>query len=382
MKKALLISLGSLDRLKLVKEVIQDKYDVTMLLSDFSHTNKKKRVCLDRECTYIHVPAYRKNLSLKRCFSLIYYGYKVSKYIKKLQPELIYAILPPNNMAYRCMKYKKAHKNMYYVVDIYDLWPESMPLNKFKNNIIFKLWAVLRDSSLKIADLVFTECGLYCSELRKNCKLKEFSATTLYLVKPQNKEERHLVEMSDRNIKKDKKEIVLGYLGSINYIIDMENICKLICCMKAMDYSVRVKVIGDGEKREQFINGIEQAGAEVEYYGKIFEEKEKIRIFSTCNLGLNMMRNTVKVGLTTKSIDYFSMGLPIINSIKGDTWEIVEMHNAGFNYDDNLDDFVGYIRTYQGNVEKEAVLACYDRYFTPESFKKIVRKEFQAKDII
>ena len=32
-----------------------------------------------------------------------------------------------------------------------------------------------------------------------------------------------------------------------------------------------------------------------------------------------------------KSIDYFEAGLPILNNIQGDTWEIIEKENVGVN---------------------------------------------------
>ena len=44
------------------------------------------------------------------------------------------------------------------------------------------------------------------------------------------------------------------------------------------------------------------------------------------------MKKSVCVGLTMKSIDYFEFGLPIINNIKGDTWNAVEEYGIGINY--------------------------------------------------
>lgn len=43
------------------------------------------------------------------------------------------------------------------------------------------------------------------------------------------------------------------------------------------------------------------------------------------------MKDSVCVGLTMKSIDYFQHGLPIINNIKADTTELVEEYKVGFN---------------------------------------------------
>jgi len=47
------------------------------------------------------------------------------------------------------------------------------------------------------------------------------------------------------------------------------------------------------------------------------------------------MKESVCVGLTMKSIDYFQHGLPIINNIQADTTYFVENYNIGFNVNDN-----------------------------------------------
>ncbi|WP_283651883.1 hypothetical protein [Enterococcus faecium] len=43
------------------------------------------------------------------------------------------------------------------------------------------------------------------------------------------------------------------------------------------------------------------------------------------------MKNTLKIGLTTKSMDYLCEGLPLINSVGSDTMELVKYYNAGLN---------------------------------------------------
>ena len=66
-----------------------------------------------------------------------------------------------------------------------------------------------------------------------------------------------------------------------------------------------------------------------------FDEKEKRKIFDKCSFELNIMKDSVQVGLTMKSIDYFEAGLPILNNIKSDTWDLVEEYNIGFNLSEN-----------------------------------------------
>ena len=100
---------------------------------------------------------------------------------------------------------------------------------------------------------------------------------------------------------------------------------------------VRLHIIGDGESREEFIQNSERAGAEVLYHGKIYDAREKQAIFDQCYFGLNIMKETVSIGLTTKSIDYFNAGLPIINNIKHDTVKLVDQYGIGINITRDLD---------------------------------------------
>ena len=50
-----------------------------------------------------------------------------------------------------------------------------------------------------------------------------------------------------------------------------------------------------------------------------------------CHWGLNIMKSQVCVGLTMKSVEYLAFGLPILNTIQGDTWNLVENERVGYN---------------------------------------------------
>lgn len=129
MQKAVLISgfgwYGS--RLKPIRELLEsDGYETIVYLSDFSHGSKSYVKDKSPECEYVHVPAYKKNLSISRLFSHFVFGEKLKKILAKVKPDLIYCMLPPNSVAKHCFKYKKKKPQCKYYVDLIDLWPESM----------------------------------------------------------------------------------------------------------------------------------------------------------------------------------------------------------------------------------------------------------------
>lgn len=366
MKTAVLVSCFDWyeNRLKPIKQSLEIRgYEVHVLLSDFNHIEKRYIKKNSRECTYIHVIKYKRNLSFKRLFSHWLFARKVYQYFFKADPDFVYALIPPNSVADRCIKYKeRSKKSVKVIFDIIDLWPESMPLNFLKKTYPYILWKNLRDRNIKLSDHVFTECKMYQKDL---CPFFPKSYSTLYLFKNQTIDERNLVKEIIYKRKNDERYIILGYVGSINNIIDISSIVKVVQLLSSR-YSVEIRIIGDGEKREEFLTTLRDVCREVKYFGKIFNETEKIRILASCDFALNIMKDTVKVGLTIKSIDYFSYGIPLINNIKGDTWDLIENYNLGINLDE--ENFLYKIESFKTNNQHENVLAIYDKFFTKTSF--------------
>lgn len=367
MKKAVIITCFDWydQRLEAVCEVLSQRgYKIQILTSDFNHIKKEKITEKKDIYTYIKVPSYKKNISLQRLTSHICFAKKIYKFLKKDSPDLIYALLPPNGVTKICARYKRKTSCCLFF-DVIDMWPESMPINRFCNTLPYKEWRNLRDNYLNYADHIFLECELYRDSLKKVMPEK---SSVLHLYKRQSSQGAQEILSQIEKYKKQQNKVILAYLGSINYIIDIETICKIVGALtKKTD--VEVRIIGDGENRSAFINELERAGATVNYYGKVFEEDKKINILSECDYALNLMKDSVKVGLTIKSIDYLSYGLPLINNIKGDTWQLVEEEEIGVNYDGNVDKILDYMDVEDANLRLR-VFDIYQKYFTRQVFQR------------
>ncbi len=380
-KTAVLVSLGSIDRLKLVKEVIKNEYDVTMFLCDFDHNRKAEVSERDPECTYLHIPPYKKNLSIRRILSLLNYGKQIGRQVENMRPDLIYIILPPNNMVKNCESYLKSFSDVKLVLDIYDLWPESMPLKRFQGTVPTRVWAGWRDRNLDKAQVVFTECKLYQEVLRKSGVEAKFE--TLYLCKAQPDIFAQKVKEQVGQSKGQDNVIRLAYLGSINYIIDIEGICRVIKGLIGRGKSVAVEIVGEGESSQQFTRSLEEAGATVKYHGAIYNSVKILKYLGNCDLGINMMKPGVQVGLTTKSLDYLSMGIPLLNNIRDDTWTLVEEEHIGFNVSDSQSDvLINSIIDMNVKKMKGNALQTYENHFTPKSFMDTVKRVFEREGIL
>ena len=298
---------------------VERGHDVNVLISDFDHFKKNKRDKIN-QYQYINTAPYYKNISINRLYSHFKFSYDAFQIVEKLKPDLLYVLVPPNSLAMFASKYKKKHQKVKLIFDIIDLWPESIPLRTIKKSPTFTYWKEMRDKSLKFADFVILECDLYKTVLGDT--LNGINMETVYLAK------KEINVTSTPMLSED--EIHLAYLGSINNIIDIPKIKEIIVAINEIK-PVTLHIIGDGESKQELIRAAELAGASVVYHGKIYDPQKKQDVFDKCHFGLNIMKNSVCVGLTIKSIDYFQHGIPIINNIQADTFEIISKFKVGVN---------------------------------------------------
>lgn len=314
-------------RLNVIADHLRDRdYEVTYITSDFDHVLKRKFQCSVPNHVQIHTRPYRKNLSCDRILSHRNFARDVFRYLSNLshEPSLIVALLPPNFLAHYAAEYKRKHPRVKLLFDIFDLWPEAFPSAKWKKLLtpMFRVWAKIRDSNLYVADFITTECDLF----REKLHLSDDNSQTVFLCAQPVSCGIYPADLAD-----DRLE--LCYLGSINNIIGITEICCLI--KELVTYKpVSLHIIGSGERVQELINMAGASGACVKYHGAMYEENKKQEIMSRCHFGLNIMKPTVCLGLTMKSVDYFRNGLPVISNVVADTEKLLKLWGAGIHLDD------------------------------------------------
>lgn len=337
---------------------------VEIVASNFQHIKKKKRIVPKKNYTLIDVLQYKKNISFKRLLSHLVFSKKSFRKIKNDKTDVIYVVIPPNSIARQALLYKKKYPQTKIVFDLIDLWPETMPFTK-KFSPILNIWQNTRDKYFKFADLIISECDLYRNIL--HTELMDCNVETLYLAK-----EKNILDNLTHNF--DSK-IVFCYLGSINNIIDIQKISELLKVIK-LKKDIEINIIGDGEKKEEFIKELKKNHIVVNDYGIVYDVEEKRKIFTKSHFGLNIMKETVCVGLTMKSIDYFEAGLPLINNIAADTFKLVKENNCGINLSNNLEKDAIKISKISENDYYSMVnntKSVFNSYFSKEAFEKKMR---------
>lgn len=322
MKKCVLINCfasSSENRVEPIKKWFDNHgYQTKYFSSSFHHT-KKEFVELPPYITPIKTMRYKKNLSLKRLLSHWFFSKKVYEEIIKERPDVVYVKFPPNCLVKYAWKYKKKY-GAFLIFDIFDLWPESLPLSAGTKRMLSPFlycWGRPRNKYLSKADLAFVECKMYKDYLSEFLPKDTY---TLYLTKE---------SLYCQTCKPKEGVLSLCYLGSINNLIDIQTIGKLVAYLSKKT-KVEMHIIGEGAKKQELIDVSKNSGATVHFYGPIYDDATKMEIMSKCDYGLNLMNKNVKVALSIKSIEYFRAGLPLLNNIPFDTDKIIDKYNAGY----------------------------------------------------
>lgn len=371
MKKALLISSyyeqNSNERISLVYKYLKNKYNLKLIVSNFSHARKKYFNSYNFPDDIILVPtlSYKKNISFSRILSHYNFAKDAAKIIEKEQADLVYICLPPNIVGYFCSKYAKKYKS-FVILDILDVWPETFPLEssilkKLFINTVGMMWKNLREIAIKKADYVITESLLYSDLLNIDKK----KSSTIWLASNIN----DTLEMVEKNL--FKSEFIIGYLGGINKIVNFESLLKMAFNINK-EKEVKIEIIGDGEEREHLICKLKEMNLQYSFFGIIYDKEKKKNIMERWSFGYNGQKESVVTALSYKSIEYFYFGIPLINSVKADTWNLVEERKCGFNFQhDHLDEIINKLR--KVNIEeienmKRKTKEVYQEYFTYDRF--------------
>lgn len=315
-------------RLHIVDRYFKEQgYKVVYITSNFDHDKKESFKCKVEGSVQLQAKSYKKNLSVSRILSHRGFAKSLYKYLCNLEakPDVLFVHIPPNYLAKYTAKFKKKYPEVKLIYDIFDLWPETFPSSKAKKVLapIFKIWAGFRDKALKRADFIISECDLF----RQKLSLSDKNSGTVYLCG-----KKVTVPEADPILSQEKLE--LCYLGSINNIISIPEICSLLSKLIEKK-KVVLHIVGMGEMQDEFVDKAKETGAEVIFYGPIYDDGEKQNILRHCHFGLNVMKQSVCIGLTMKSVEYFRYGVPIINNIPADTQKMVNEHDVGVSLDDN-----------------------------------------------
>lgn len=337
MNKVLLVSVfgGGLGNNRQNNILYRQRENTVLITSDFNHEKKRYKTKSEMENSIcLHVPSYMKNLSLKRIYSHIIFAYHLKKFLDSLQqiPLTIYCAMPTSTAAYVCGKYCIKHK-VRFVVDVIDLWPDSLlPIVVGIKGQLLKYfiypWKYITVQAYKMADVILGESKQYADEaaLYNN----KASIYPLYLGVDRN-EVNKLITNSTLALNRSNDEIWIGYAGSLGTSYDFETLVKGVASLNGK-YQYKLFFIGDGVCRAKVENLINQYSVNAEITG-FLKYGDLLKYLSYCDIAVNIFRDKTKVVHSYKFNDYVATNCFILNSLLGETADMVDRYKVGLNFD-------------------------------------------------
>lgn len=327
--------------LSVYKQITTKKKVIT---TDYNHANKmyyEAGEAYHQDQILLHVPSYKKNISLKRIWSHLIFAWKLRTYLNSLaeKPKAIYCTMPTSSSAYICANYCKKN-SVKFVIDVIDLWPDSL-LPLVKGKALFKFlvtpWSYLTNYAYRSANVVMAESIAYALKAKERnsqaCVYPIYLGVDVSYIKK-------VKEDNSFNIVKPINEIWIAYAGSLGDSYDFKTLLEGIRSIHGK-YNYKMLFVGDGINRAYIDNYAKENRLNVEITGCLPYEK-LLKHLQYCDIAVNIFRENTKVVYSYKFNDYVAMECFVLNSLKGETADLVDEYQIGrnFNFSDHS---LGYV---------------------------------------
>jgi len=340
-------------RITTIYNLLKEKSsDVELITTDFNHRTKQKHDASRHpsDITFLPVPEYRRNVSFRRLFSHLVFAVRLFFYLRKLpyRPSKVYCLVPAVTAGLACHHYCKK-KQIPFVVDVIDLWPESfIVLSSYKKLLRFVTfpWKKIAEKVYQSADLLFAGSVQYAHHAEKfNRKTK---AVPVYLG-TDTKYYKTLVSSCNLSVKKpeNQKWICFGGMLGNSYDIDiiLESFKKL---SDKRDDNVKLIFVGDGPMKAEINRFKQKYDLNIEITG-FLSYACYMKYLSYADVAINSFRRGTEVAYSYKFNDYLTAGVPVLNNVKGEMAGLITRYNLGRNFHHAVDSLYGNLDEMIGN---------------------------------
>lgn len=309
-----------------------NKVSYKFLTSDWCHISKSAhKVKKESDTCLLWVPRYKKNLSLIRILSHVYFSLRILFSRDLWKATVIVVSLPPSFCG-AVVLFASWLSGAKVVFDVVDLWPEALPapkkIKKVFMSTVGKFWVCVRNFCYSKPERLVTHCRYFLPYFGSSNSAR---AKVISLAQPED---------SFFKVPSSRTEVALEIrilvLGSINHVLNTESLVRLLGFLGEYkkEQKIILEVIGSGESKDSLLNKIKSIHSLVEVFdhGIVYDVDKKSEILSRCHFGFNGYQDTTAIGVTYKSIDFSSLGVVLLNSVQGDLNDLIDKYHCGFNY--------------------------------------------------
>ena len=303
--------------------LVKKGYEVDLITTTFQHWEKKQRdlESVDQKSypfgiKFIYEPGYRKNIDLRRVRSHKIAAENLRKLLEKEGDyDLIYAEIPPNDVALAAAEY--AHRNKIpFVADVNDLWPEAMRMVFDIPIVSDLLFYPLKRDAEKVYSLTSGVIGT-SDEYRDRPFLnqkRDVLKETVYVGNEISVFDREAEQHADE-VQKEEGTFWVTYAGTIGTSYDIRTmVLAAEELMKQGKTKIRFQILGDGPTREMLENlAKERKIQNVKFTGYVPYEQMAAYLVKSDVL-INSFVRKAPQSIVKKIGDYLAAGKPMINT--------------------------------------------------------------------
>ena len=298
-------------------------HNVTLWSSDFSHAKKAPRALASGarwegdgfRLVLVPTPPYPRNVCLRRILSHRAFARNL-RTLAELEsqcPDLVVASMPPLASASALAAFCRA-RGIAFVVDVMDAWPEN-----FERVVPRWTLAPLRARARRIYR---SAQGVSAVAARYLDLVKSYGAQSpMHLAY-------HGIELSPSVWEKQVRPVFtepfrLVYVGTMGASYDLET---AIDAVREMP-DVELDLAGAGPK-EAALHARASGCMRIRFHGYL-GEGELQSLLAQADTGLVPMFDDSCVGVPYKLADYVAAGVPVVNTLHGETERLLAEHGAG-----------------------------------------------------
>jgi glycosyltransferase involved in cell wall biosynthesis len=303
------------------KDFLQSKgYQVFFLTTDFEH--QRKIWISEMPDGFIKlksVISYKKNISIRRLLNHLIVAISFVRYTIQTpkKPSTIIVSYPTMLLCLAVVMYAK-YNRIKVIVDIRDKWPDIFIPYKPLRFVLFPLY-LIKSYIMKNSICIAISPDYYRWAVGANTVLEPY-----------------ILPLSNSNQNFDvtrtlsyNKPLVLVFSGTLGLTYSLDSILELHDLLILEGINFRIDICGDGPERVKFERQFEERKF-INYLGWINEEELR-EVLNRAHIGLMFYRPHSPQGWPNKLIEYLSNGLPIINTLKGETWDLIAEKKLGIN---------------------------------------------------
>lgn len=305
-------------------------FEVDLITSSFQHWKKEQRDVdnfpydmYDFNVVFIDEPGYKRNIDLRRIKSHSVAAKNLKKYLDSASGyDLVYAEVPPNDVALVAAEYAEA-RNIPFISDINDLWPEAMRMVFDVPVLSSLMFSGLSHDAEQVYSRVSGIVGTsdeYALRPYTNCS-KDVPHITVYVGNDIDLFDEGVALHSDE-ICKPKDEFWVIYTGTLGKSYDIKTLIEASTVLKDAGHAnICIKILGSGPDEEKLKEQATLCNCNVDFLGYM-DYQTMAAYLSKSDVAINSLVKKAPQSIVTKIGDYLAAGIPMIN-----TGESIEFKN-------------------------------------------------------